>query len=107
VPEEVKQHAYWHSSAHILGYAIELFYKEPLLTVGPPTDQGFFYDFFSPSGEVVSETQYSEIEALMKKIADRKLKFERLELTRDEALDMFTGNKFKTQILNSKVPEGG
>ena len=40
------QEAFWHSSAHILGYAIELFYKEPLLTYGPATEDGFFYDFW-------------------------------------------------------------
>ena len=42
------QEAFWHSSAHILGYAIESYYREPLLTVGPPTDDGFFYDFWLP-----------------------------------------------------------
>ena len=76
------------------------------MTVGPPTDQGFFYDFFSPSHEVVSETIYSQIEETMKKIVKQKHKFERLELTRDQALDMFQYNKFKTHLLLNKVPEG-
>jgi len=98
------EHSFWHSSAHILGYAIEQFYKEPLLTVGPPTDQGFFYDFYSPHQEVVSDAHYSEIEESMKKIVKSKLRFERLDLTRHEALQMFEGNKFKTHLLLSKVP---
>jgi threonyl-tRNA synthetase len=101
------QHAFWHSSAHVLGYAIEQYYKEPLLTVGPPTDQGFFYDFFSPHGEVVSEAHYGNIEEAMKKIIKAKLKFERLDLTRDEALDMFQHNRFKTHLLQTKVPADG
>ena len=45
--------AYWHSSAHILGSAIENVYDEALLTIGPPTKDGFFYDFYSPHGKVV------------------------------------------------------
>lgn len=77
------------------------------MTVGPPTDQGFFYDFYSPHGEVVSEANYSNIEESMKKIIKSKLRFERLELTRVEALEMFQENKFKTHLLKTKVPDGG
>jgi threonyl-tRNA synthetase len=42
---EFDQDAFWHSSAHILGYAIELNYLDAKLAHGPPVDQGFFYDF--------------------------------------------------------------
>ena len=42
--------AYWHSSAHILGSAIEQVFEEPQLTIGPSVKDGFFYDFYSPSG---------------------------------------------------------
>ena len=72
------------------------------MTVGPPTDQGFFYDFYSPHGEVVSEANYSNIEESMKKIIKSKLRFERLELTRDEALEMFQENKSKLRF-NIKI----
>lgn len=41
--------AYRHSSAHILGSAIEQVFENPLLTIGPPVKDGFFYDFFSPN----------------------------------------------------------
>lgn len=44
-PLEFDQDSYWHSSAHVLGSAIEKIYPESLLAHGPPTDQGFFYDF--------------------------------------------------------------
>ena len=47
--DEAKSH-YWHSSSHILGSAIEQTYPDSLLTVGPSTKDGFFYDFYSPSG---------------------------------------------------------
>lgn len=48
--DEEAVRAFRHSSAHILGAAIELVYDEPQLTIGPPIQDGFYYDFFSPSG---------------------------------------------------------
>lgn len=49
------QESYWHSSAHVLGAAIERQYPDSLLAHGPPTDEGFFYDF---SGGVVTQADY-------------------------------------------------
>lgn len=75
--------AFRHSSAHILGAAIEKVYIEPHLTIGPPIQDGFYYDFFSPSGEVVRDTnEYKQIEKVMSKIVNQNLKFERLIVTR-------------------------
>ena len=44
------KNAFWHSSAHILGSAIEQHFEDPLLTIGPPTKDGFFYDFCPSKG---------------------------------------------------------
>lgn len=64
--EEVKM-AFRHSSAHILGYAIEQVFDDPQLTIGPAVKDGFFYDFFSPSGQVVrGEEDYKDIEKAVK-----------------------------------------
>lgn len=54
--------AFWHSSAHILGSAIEQEFEDALLTHGPPTKDGFFYDFYSPKSRVVSESDYPALE---------------------------------------------
>ena len=63
--------AFRHSSAHILGAAIEQVYDEPQLTIGPPIQDGFYYDFFSPSGEVVRDAgDYKLIEKAMTKIVN-------------------------------------
>ena len=51
--DEEAAKAFRHSSAHILGAAIEQVFDEPLLTIGPPVQDGFYYDFYSPSGQVV------------------------------------------------------
>jgi threonyl-tRNA synthetase len=55
-----EQDIFWHSSAHILGSAIEKTFPDAQLTHGPPTKDGFFYDFFSPSNEKV--TTYDSLE---------------------------------------------
>lgn len=97
--------AFWHSSAHLLGYAIEMYYKDSMLTVGPPTDEGFFYDFGLPDGKAASQNDFADIEAIVKDVIKQKHRFERLELTREQALDMFSENAFKTRILQNKVAE--
>jgi threonyl-tRNA synthetase len=56
--QESKSH-FWHSSAHILGAAVEQVFDDALLTVGPSTKDGFFYDFFSQSGRAVHESDYA------------------------------------------------
>ena len=61
------QMAFRHSSAHILGCAIEQVFDDPQLTIGPAVKDGFFYDFFSPSGQVVrGEEDYKAIERAAK-----------------------------------------
>lgn len=60
------KHAFWHSSAHVLGAALEDFYGPVLLDDGPPLapghpNGGFFYDFKPPAGVTVSEKDYEEI----------------------------------------------
>ena len=86
------QDAFWHSSAHILGYAVEMYYKEARLTVGPATDDGFFYDFWLPKGEVASLSHFKDLEKIVKGIIKSKHRFERLDLTKEQALDMFSEN---------------
>ena len=76
-----------------------MFYKDPQLTVGPPTDDGFFYDFWLPDNQVVSQNHYEELESIVKTIVKAKYRFERLELSKEQALDMFSENAFKTRII--------
>lgn len=85
----------WHSSAHILGAAIEKIFKEPKLTIGPPVSEGFYYDFFSDSGQVVTGEEYGELETFMQILTKENQKFERLVISKEQALSMFEGNQFK------------
>lgn len=101
-PLEFCQDTFWHSSAHVLGYAIEQVFPDAQLTHGPATDQGFFYDF-SNGSQVVKEDDYHLLEQKIKKICKARFPFERLELSKEQALDMFAENKYKCQFIEEKV----
>nr|XP_031547754.1 threonine--tRNA ligase 2, cytoplasmic isoform X1 [Vicugna pacos] len=98
---EEAQAVYWHSSAHVLGEAMELYYGGHLC-YGPPIEAGFYYDMFLEDRAVSSE-ELSALENLCKAIIQEKQPFERLEVSKDVLLDMFKYNKFKCRILNEKV----
>ncbi|KAK6312660.1 hypothetical protein J4Q44_G00160070 [Coregonus suidteri] len=98
--EEAKA-VYWHSSAHIMGEAMERVYGG-CLCYGPPIENGFYYDMFLDQ-EGVSSNDFPCLENLCKKIIKEKQPFERLEIKKDTLLEMFKYNKFKCRILNEKV----
>ncbi|XP_063238555.1 threonine--tRNA ligase 1, cytoplasmic isoform X3 [Bacillus rossius redtenbacheri] len=98
--EEARQ-VFWHSSAHILGEAMERVYGG-CLCYGPPIDSGFYYDMFIEDRQVTN-TDFPGLESLVKNIVKEKQPFERLELTKEDLLEMFKYNEFKVRILNEKV----
>uniref|UniRef100_A0A8C3M0J6 threonine--tRNA ligase n=1 Tax=Chrysolophus pictus TaxID=9089 RepID=A0A8C3M0J6_CHRPC len=99
--DEEAQAVYWHSSAHIMGEAMERIYGG-CLCYGPPIENGFYYDMFLEDGGV-SSNDFSALETLCKKIMKEKQPFERLEVKKETLLEMFKYNKFKCRILNEKV----
>ncbi|KAL0299485.1 UNVERIFIED_CONTAM: Threonine--tRNA ligase, mitochondrial 1 [Sesamum radiatum] len=95
---------FWHSSAHILGESLEQTYG-CRLCIGPCTTrgEGFYYDaFYGDLG--LNEDHFKQIEAAAKKAVDEKQPFERIEVTRDQALEMFAENQFKVEIIKD-LPE--
>ncbi|XP_041792592.1 threonine--tRNA ligase 1, cytoplasmic [Chelmon rostratus] len=100
--DEEAQAVYWHSSAHILGEAMERVYGG-CLCYGPPIENGFYYDMFLENNEGVSSNDFPCLENLCKKIIKEKQPFERLEIKKETLLEMFKYNKFKCRILNEKV----
>lgn len=108
---------FWHSSAHMLGEAIERLYGGHLC-YGPPIENGYYYDVHMCGCGTdgtdhqhndllasVSTSHFPAIESLMKKISAERQPFERLELSKQELLDMFAYNKFKVRILEEKIKE--
>lgn len=92
---------FWHSSAHILGEALERVYGGHLC-YGPPIEEGYYYDMYT-EGAGVSNLDFPGIEEVMKKITKEKQPFERLEMKKEDLLEMFKYNKFKVRLLNEKV----
>ncbi|KAK7307206.1 hypothetical protein VNO77_40063 [Canavalia gladiata] len=91
---------FWHSSAHILGQSLESEYGCKLC-IGPCTTrgEGFYYDaFYGDLG--LNDDHFKQIEAGALKAVAEKQPFERIEVTRDQALEMFSDNKFKVEIIN-------
>lgn len=96
---------FWHSSAHVLGEACECHYGCHL-SYGPPTDDGFFYDMSIKEGAgVVSQDDFGNLEKLATKVIKEKQKFIRLEMTKEELLQMFSYNKYKVRFISEKVPD--
>lgn len=76
------------------------------LTHGPPTDDGFFYDSYTGK-DIFQTSDYKKIEAAAKLVVKEKQKFDRLVLTKEEALRLFGDNDFKISLISNKIPDGG
>ena len=95
---------YRHSLAHILAKAvIELYGKEVQYAIGPQIDDGLYYDFVLP--KPVTQDDFKTIEDKMREIIKRREDWTRKEVTKEEALEIFKGQKFKTELIND-LPEG-
>ena len=81
---EEYRHTYWHSCSHVLAQAVKRLYPEVKLAIGPSIDNGFYYDMDSPFA--FTPEIMEKIEAEMRKICKEKLKIERFELPREEAI---------------------
>uniref|UniRef100_A0A8C1PDV5 threonine--tRNA ligase n=1 Tax=Cyprinus carpio TaxID=7962 RepID=A0A8C1PDV5_CYPCA len=79
---------YWHSSAHVLGEAMERFYGG-CLCYGPPIENGFYYDMFLDGQKGVSSTEFGDLENICRSIMKDKQPFERLEISKETLLEMF------------------
>lgn len=95
---------YWHTTSHILAQAMKRLHPEVKLAIGPAIENGFYYDFDTP--QPFTEDQLAELEAEMRKICKEKLKLERFELPRAEALKLMEekGEPYKVELIND-LPE--
>lgn len=92
-----------HSAAHLLAHAVTELFPGTLLTIGPVTDDGFFYDFL-PSRNF-TEQDLKAIEQKMHELAKRNLPLEQKEVTKEEARKLFKDNPFKLELI-SEIPNG-
>jgi threonyl-tRNA synthetase len=94
-----------HSCAHIMATAVLRLWPDAMLDIGPPTDEGFYYDFDVPSHRF-SPDDFAKIEAEMQKVVKENQTFEKSIKTRAEADTFFRekGQKFKVERL-ADIPE--
>ena len=95
---------YWHTCSHVLAQAVKRLWPEVKLAIGPSIDNGFYYDMLAPFS--FTPENLSEIEAEMRKICKEKLKLERFELPRAEAIKFMEEKEepFKVELIND-LPE--
>ena len=94
--------AYRHTTSHILAQAVLRLYPDTQLAIGPTIEDGFYYDFDSET--IFTPELLEKIEAEMRKICKEKLKLERFELTRAEALELMKDAPYKVELIN-ELPE--
>lgn len=102
--DEAGEHAFRHTSAHILAQAVQRLYPGTKLAIGPAIDNGFYYDF--DSEHIFTEEDFSKIEAEMSRIVKEDLHLERFELPRDEAIAFVKerGEDYKVELIEA-LPE--
>jgi threonyl-tRNA synthetase len=95
---------YWHSSAHLLAQAVKDLFPEAKLAIGPPIDEGFYYDI--NIGRPFTPEDVERIEAHMRELAKRDQPIERVEIPREEAIRTYRtmGEKYKLELLD-EIPD--
>ena len=90
-----------HSTAHLLAQATQQIYPKAQVTIGPVIDNGFYYDFAYKDG--FSEQDLAKIEKKMNAIVKQNLPIQRMEMSRDEAVEFFKsiGEHYKAEIIES------
>ena len=101
---EQYRRTYWHTCSHVLAQAVKRLWPETKLAIGPSIDNGFYYDL--DSEETFTAEDLEKIEAEMRKICKEKLKLERFELPRAEAIKFMEekGEPYKVELIND-LPE--
>ena len=94
---EEKQMMYRHSMSHVLAKAIKSLYPNVKLAIGPAIENGFYYDF---DNLTLSQDDFAKIEDKMREIINSNADFVRKEVSKSEALEMFVGEPYKTELIN-------
>jgi threonyl-tRNA synthetase len=94
------KYTFWHSSAHLMAEAVQFFYPDAKFAIGPPVENGFYYDI--DFGDVkISSEDLLKIETKMLDLAKEKLAFTRKEVSKSDATNYFTqkGDPYKLELI--------
>ncbi len=92
-----------HSTAHVMAEAVLREFPEAKIAIGPPIENGFYYDFDLPRS--LTPDDLEKIEAHMRDIVAEKHPFEKTVISRDEARSQFSNQPYKLELLDA-IPEG-
>jgi len=95
---------FWHSSSHVLGAALEDTFGGHL-TIGPAVEGGFYYDMYLGDARL-SDANFDEIEKSVAQLRQSDSPFQRMVISREEALELFANNPFKVDLIQRKVAPG-
>ena len=102
---DIGKEVYWHSTAHLMAQAVKQLFPKVQVTIGPAIEQGFYYDFDKETP--FTEDDLIQIEERMKELSKAGLKYQRRELSKDEAVQIFAdmSEDYKLEIL-AEIPDG-
>lgn len=89
---------FWHSSAHLMAEALQTIYPQVKFTIGPPIDNGFYYDL-DFGGETPKAEDLLAVEKLMLKLAGQNNPYQRRNVSKAEALEFYHNNEYKTELI--------
>jgi len=94
--ENIKDYALKHSAAHVLALAVKSLYPKVKVAIGPPIEDGFYYDFDNLK---ISNEDLPKIEKKMKELIKKDLKFKKSEMSREQAKKLLKNEPYKQDIL--------
>ena len=95
---------FWHSTSHVMAQAVQDLFPEVKLAIGPSIEQGFYYDF--DKNEPFTPDDLEKIENKMEQIIKADHPFKRIELSKENAIELFSKRKEKYKLeLISEIPE--
>ncbi len=106
--DEQGKHTFWHTSAHLLAEALQELYPGIQFGFGPAVESGFFYDVMPADGQVISENDFSKIEAKMMELAKKNEPVVRKEISKQDALAEFKadGQQYKCEHIDQDLEDG-
>src|SRR4030095_9183914 len=98
-----------HDAAHVLATAVMELYPDVKISIGPPIEDGFYYDFEFPDGVKVSEEDFERIEAKMREHIKADEHFEREDVAVSDAIERFRGEgqDYKVELIEDLVRDQG
>ncbi|MBO4370796.1 MAG: threonine--tRNA ligase [Paludibacteraceae bacterium] len=100
--DEEGKHSFWHTSAHVMAEALQELYPGIQFGIGPAIENGFYYDVDPGDGVVIKESDFAAIEAKFAEIVARKCDVVREEISKADAVKLFSGRHetYKLELIN-------